>query len=141
MVNLVSGYSKRPLYKKIGDKEKGVGVGGKPPNAEAEKIIEYLDDSITFGEDFEKNTFDLIHIFSKSINEVKQLIGDARISIKQNGMIWLSWPKKTSKVPTDLSDGIIREIGLATELVDIKVAAIDEIWSGLKFVIRKEDRL
>lgn len=61
-------------------------------------------------------------------------------AIKRDGMIWISWPKKASKVPTDLSGDIVRATILQTELVDIKVCAVDDIWSGLKCVIRKEHR-
>ena len=61
--------------------------------------------------------------------------------IKQNGMIWISWPKKSSKVPTDVTEDVIREIVLPLGLVDVKVCAIDEVWSGLKLVIRKENRI
>ena len=55
-------------------------------------------------------------------------------------MVWVCWPKKASKVPTDLDDGVVRELGLAAGLVDVKVAAVDETWSGLKFVRRLRDR-
>lgn len=56
------------------------------------------------------------------------------------GMLWISWPKKAAKMPTDLDENIIREVGLASGLVDVKVAAVDERWSGLKFVYRLKDR-
>lgn len=61
--------------------------------------------------------------------------------IKQDGMIWVSWPKKSAKVPTDLTEDVIREVILPLGLVDVKVCAIDEVWSGLKLVIRKENRV
>ena len=60
--------------------------------------------------------------------------------IDRDGMIWVSWPKKASKVPTDITEDVIREIALPLHLVDVKVCAVDEIWSGLKLVIRKEYR-
>ena len=60
--------------------------------------------------------------------------------MKPNAAIWVSWPKKSSKVPTDLTEDVIREIALPMGLVDIKVCAVDEVWSGLKLVIRKELR-
>ena len=55
-------------------------------------------------------------------------------------MMWISWPKRASKVPTDLDENIIREFGLANSLVDVKVCAVDKVWSGLKFVYRTQDR-
>jgi hypothetical protein len=61
-------------------------------------------------------------------------------SLAQNGLLWISWPKRSSGVATDLSENIIREIGLSNGLVDIKVCAVDETWSGLKFVYRVKDR-
>ena len=61
-------------------------------------------------------------------------------SIKQDGMIWISWPKKASKVATDVTEDVIREFALPLVLVDVKVCAVDETWSGLKLVIRKERR-
>lgn len=61
-------------------------------------------------------------------------------SLKPDGMIWISWPKRASKVPTTIAEDVLREILLPTGLVDVKVAAIDEVWSGLKFVFRKELR-
>ena len=60
--------------------------------------------------------------------------------IARDGMIWVSWPKKASKVPTDITEDMIREIALPLHLVDVKVCAVDEVWSGLKLVIRKEYR-
>lgn len=63
-----------------------------------------------------------------------------RYAIKQNGMIWISWPKKASKVTTDVTEGVIRELALPLGLVDVKVCAVDDVWSGLKLVIRKELR-
>ena len=58
----------------------------------------------------------------------------------RNGMLWIAWPKKASGIATDLSDNAVREIGLAAGLVDVKVCAINDVWSGLKFVYRREDR-
>ena len=60
--------------------------------------------------------------------------------MKTDGMIWVSWPKKASKVPTDLSDAAVRDLGLSIGLVDVKVCAVDKTWSGLKFMYRLEDR-
>ena len=64
----------------------------------------------------------------------------AQKKMKKEGMMWVSWPKKASKVQTDLSDASIRDFGLANGLVDVKVCAVDDIWTGLKFVYRVKDR-
>ena len=63
-----------------------------------------------------------------------------RAAMNANGMLWVSWPKKAAGVPTDLDENIVREIGLKAGLVDVKVCAVDETWSGLKFVFRLKDR-
>ena len=82
----------------------------------------------------------IIHYFTKEALELQNDIVGLKNGIKQNGMIWISWPKKASKVATDLDEDIIRRIALQNGLVDIKVCAIDEIWSGLKLVIPVKDR-
>ena len=80
------------------------------------------------------------HIFTTKRAEMEQLLAVLRDSMAQNGFVWMSWPKKASKVPTDITEDVIREVALPMGLVDIKVCAVDEIWSGLKLVIRKELR-
>jgi hypothetical protein len=83
---------------------------------------------------------DCVHLFVRSTGDLRRLIGRAMGTIKVNGMIWVSWPKKSSGVDTDLTDGVVREVGLGAGLVDIKVCAVDETWSGLKFVIPVKNR-
>ncbi|MFN8419833.1 MAG: DUF3052 domain-containing protein [Anaerolineae bacterium] len=83
---------------------------------------------------------DLIQFFTGESADLRGQISHLKAQIKQTGGIWISWPKKSSKVLTDLDENIIREIGLDSGLVDVKVAAVDDIWSGLKFVIRLKDR-
>lgn len=83
---------------------------------------------------------DLAHIF---VNDCAALDCELRMLlplIARDGMIWVSWPKKASKVATDLSEDVIRALALPLHLVDVKVCAVDEVWSGLKLVIRKEQR-
>ncbi len=83
---------------------------------------------------------DFIHFFTSERGDLELRLPDLKAALKKDGMLWLSWPKKASKLPTDLTDNIVREVGLAHGLVDVKVAAIDENWSGLKFVYRLKDR-
>lgn len=83
---------------------------------------------------------DFVHFFTTSRAELLAYFPDLKAAIVTNGMIWISWPKKAAKMATDLDENVVREIGLAIGLVDVKVAAIDPIWSGLKFVYRKADR-
>lgn len=87
-----------------------------------------------------RRRYDFVHGFSREKAEVESALPVAQDAIRPNGMIWISWPKKASKVPTDLTEDVIREAALKLDLVDVKVAAVDEIWSGLKIVIRKDRR-
>jgi len=82
----------------------------------------------------------LIHFFTKSQEEYKTLLPQLKVRIKPNGSIWISWPKKSSKVPTDITEDIIRNFALQTGLVDKEDCAVDETWSGLKLVIPVKDR-
>ena len=83
---------------------------------------------------------DFIHFFTKQKEEYLSVLPDLRRQIKPNGIIWVSWPKKASKVVTDITEDLIRTYAIQTGLVDIKVCAVDEIWSGLKLVIPVKDR-
>lgn len=84
--------------------------------------------------------YDLIHGFTVSRAELQKAAKPLMAQIDREGSIWISWPKKASKVPTDITEDVIREVVLPIGLVDVKVAAVSEIWSGLKLVIRKELR-
>lgn len=83
---------------------------------------------------------DFIHFFIKDKTELEKLFPKLKKYLKSDGMIWVSWPKKSSHVESDLNENIVRKIGLEVGLVDVKVVSIDEIWSGLKFVYRVKDR-
>ncbi len=84
--------------------------------------------------------YDLIHGFTPSRAVLEKAAKSLPAAITRDGTVWISWPKKASKMPTDIDDNVIREVLLPTGLVDVKVAAVDDIWSGLKLVIRKELR-
>jgi hypothetical protein len=83
---------------------------------------------------------DVVHLFVMSRDQLGTLLPQARLAIAQAGMIWVSWPKKASKVETDMSEDAVREAAFPLDLVDVKVCAVDDIWSGLRLVIRKEKR-
>lgn len=83
---------------------------------------------------------DFIHCFVTQKPRLNALLPGLMRQLAKNGMIWISWPKKASKVPTDITENVIREVALPLGLVDVKVCAVDDIWSGLKLVIRKENR-
>lgn len=84
--------------------------------------------------------YDVIHGFTASRAVLEKNAKSLMEQIERDGTIWISWPKKASKVPTDITEDVIREVVLPIGLVDVKVAAVDETWSGLKLVIRKELR-
>jgi hypothetical protein len=87
-----------------------------------------------------KEKYDFIHAFSKLRAEVEDGLARLQAAIKRDGTIWVSWPKKASKVATDLDENVVRAAALRLDLVDVKIAAVDETWSGLKLVIRKDRR-
>jgi len=81
-----------------------------------------------------------VHVFATSRAELARRLKALRTSIAQDGVVWVSWPKKSAKVETDITEDVIRAVALPLEFVDVKVCAVDETWSGLKLVIRKEAR-
>jgi hypothetical protein len=84
--------------------------------------------------------FDFIHVFVKDKARLEVWMGALKEHMLPAGMIWVSWPKRSSKVATDLNENVVRDLALHSGLVDVKVAAVDETWSGLKLVIRLKDR-
>lgn len=87
-----------------------------------------------------RQDLDVVLLFAKSTADFKGEFEPLIKSIKAAGMIWVAWPKRTSGIKTDLNENVIRDHALKTSLVDVKVCAIDQIWSGLKLVIRKDRR-
>ena len=134
-----AGYSGTPLAKKLGIKE---GFRVKLVNEPRDYFNFFLDlpAGIIFTKD-NKSKKDFIHYFARSASQLKKNINRFRQEIEQNGMIWISWPKKISNIESDLDGNLVRQIGLQNGLVDIKVCAFNEIWSGLKFVIPVKDRI
>jgi hypothetical protein len=132
----MSGYSGTPLAKKLGIKENfRVAFHKLPAEVKAE-----LEAALASSKSA-SSQLDFAMIFVRSRVEVEKEFARYANRLVPAGMLWVSWPKKTSKVPTDLNDGVIREIGLANRLVDVKVCAVSEIWSGLKFVVPLRDRV
>jgi hypothetical protein len=103
------------------------------------EIVQPLPDDVAISNRFQKDV-DLCHFFTKSRRKLESELPKLMSVIRQDGMIWVSWPKKASKVPSDVTEDTIRSVALPLGLVDVKVCAVDEVWSGLKLVIRKELR-
>ncbi len=132
------GYSGTPLVRKLGIKEGfKVGIVNKPPNYN--RLLSYLPEKVRESE-LGKRDLDFVQLFVTNRSECKKLILETNGKICKNGVIWVSWPKKASKIQSDLDENIIRDIALMEVLVDVKVIAIDKIWSGLKLVYRLKDR-
>lgn len=132
------GYSGTPLAKKLGIKaplmmllinppeEYIMWIGGVP---EGVRLVSKA-----------KKPIEAAHVFATESVFLNAMLSKLRNELKQDGFIWVSWPKKSLKVPTDITEDTIREIALPLGFVDIKVCAVSEVWSGLKLVIRKSER-
>jgi len=133
-----TGYSGTPLAKKLGIKEGFKMRLINPPKYYFELITDMPENiSIIKDTKIKKN---FIHYFVKQLKDLNTNIVSLKNEIEPNGIIWVSWPKKASKVATDITEDVVRNIALANGLVDIKVCAVDEIWSALKLVIPVKDR-
>lgn len=136
---MLAGYSGTPLAKKLGIKENFKILLYNQPKHYF-KLFSDLPGSIEIMDNILPESTDFIHLFCTSIEELESSTSKYKIALKKNGSLWISWPKGSSKIDTDLKRDIIREYLIGNGLVDVKVAAIDEDWSGLKFVYRLEDR-
>ncbi len=134
----MAGYSGTPLIKKLGIKENSSIYIYNAPTDYFSWISPLPPTVIVKTKIMDKTEF--IHVFVKDQREFKKVFLNGQKHLKNEGMLWVSWPKKSSKVPTDLDENVIRDFGLQQGLVDVKVCAIDEVWSGLKFVVRVADR-
>jgi hypothetical protein len=129
----MAGYSGKPLSQKLGIKP-GFRIFVDSPPKPYSKIVGELPDGAKILARAEAS-LDMVHLFATQARGLSGKLKRLRAVIAPDGMIWVSWPKKASGVATDLSDVVVREVGLSLGLVDIKVCAVDETWSGLKFVI------
>jgi hypothetical protein len=134
----MAGYSTKPLFEKLGLKKgQRAFMSNVPLDYDAE--LEPLKGSIHLKNRL-RGPLDFIHIFTVSKTELQQCLPKLRQELDYAGCLWISWPKKSSGVPTDLTENVVRDLALACGLVDVKVCAVDEIWSGLKLVYRLKDR-
>ena len=130
------GYSGTPLVDKLGIK----------PGARLQFVSEPQDFAGLLGDLPDgsrtalRGALDFAMLFVKSQSDLRKRFARLRDRLEPNGMLWVAWPKKTSGVETDLTEGVVRDFGLESGLVDVKVCAVDDTWSGLKFVRRRKDR-
>jgi hypothetical protein len=134
----VSGYSGTPLAKKLSLKD-GMRVwwDGIPDSVRDEIAAEGLDLKLLSSAE---PPIDAAHAFVTECADLEAKLNQLLPLLDPAGMIWVSWPKKASKVPTDITEDVIRDVALPVGLVDVKVCAVDDVWSGLKLVIRRQNR-
>ena len=133
-----AGYSKTSLVKKLGIKA-GFKIFFANPPDNLQTLLGELPENVTLLSQ-PISPVDYIQLFTKSNEELQSQFPILKETLATNGLFWISWPKKAAKVATDLDGNTVRDIGLQNGLVDVKVCAVDEIWSGLKFVYRLKDR-
>ena len=137
MLRSVAGYSGTPLARKLQIKEHSRLLLSGAPEGFA---IPDLPDGVAAHRRAGLEPYDTILLFTSSRADAARRFTPATERLTVAGGVWMCWPKKASGIATDVTDNVLREIGLATEFVDVKVCAIDETWSGLRFVRRREHR-
>ncbi len=133
-----AGYSKKSLVEKLGIKP-GYKIYFMNAPENYNDTLGKLPGDIVISKRLSEK-IDFIQLFVKSRRVLQQKFPKCKKALAMDGMLWISWPKKASKMGTDLKENDVREIGLKNGLVDVKVCAVDEVWSGLKFVYRLKDR-
>lgn len=133
-----AGYSGTPLAKKLGLRDGQRVWFSAMPESVYDEIDEYALELIPVADP--AKGIDAAHVFVTERGDLEALLTQLRHEIAADGQVWVSWPKQTSGVATDVTEDTIREVGLPLGFVDTKVCAVDEVWSGLKLVIRKELR-
>jgi hypothetical protein len=133
-----AGYSGTPLAKKLGLKP-GALVSLLNAPAGFRKLLDPVPEGVRFVAKFDPGA-QIVHTFATMKSELAKTLAVCRKSLAPDATIWVSWPKKTAKVATDITEDVVRSVALPLGLVDIKVCAVDETWSGLKLVLRKELR-
>lgn len=132
---MTSGYSGTPLEKKLSLKDGTTVLFHAMPDSLRAAIA-----GVSLAEQAHPDGAEAAHIFTTDRAELNRLLSDLRHHIAPRGFVWVSWPKKASSVPTDITEDVIRDICLPMGWVDVKVCAVDAVWSGLKLMIRKELR-
>lgn len=134
----MAGYSGRPLVEKLGIKpDTRIALVGAPPGYRS--LLAPLPTNVRVAERA-TGALPFIQLFIKRRSELARRLPALKRALVSNGALWVSWPKGSSGVQTDVTEDVVRELALAAGLVDVKVCAVDEVWSGLKFVRRLKDR-
>jgi hypothetical protein len=138
MKSQTPGYSGKPLADKLGVAE-GSRIHLRHAPDDYLELIKPLPPYVGFDRKLSEGT-DIVHVFSTRKKALGKELVAVRKGLRSNAVLWVSWPKKASKVETDITEDTIRELALPLGFVDVKVCAVSEVWSGLKLVIRKEHR-
>ena len=135
---MTAGYSRRSLVQKLGIKEGTRVIAlGAPPNYQS--LLQPLPSGATVHARLPASC-DFIHAFARRRTELAREFPRLADSLTDDGTLWISWPKRSGGMETDLNENLVRELGLTEGLVDVKVCAVDDAWSGLKFVRRLANR-
>ena len=134
----MAGYSRTPLPQKLGIKPGTIVVAIDPPD-HYRKLLEPIPSGVNFASRAVGKT-KFLHLFVKERRVLQNHLQSLRHKIAEDAAVWISWPKKSSGVATDITEDVIRSVALPLGFVDIKVCAVDETWSGLKLMIRRQNR-
>jgi hypothetical protein len=134
----MAGYSATPLPQKLGIKPGMIVVAIAAPE-NYRKLLGQIPSGVNFATRPTGNT-KFVHLFATRRNELDKQLSILRDKISDDAVVWVSWPKKSARVSTDVTEDVVRAIALPLGFVDVKVCAVDETWSGLKLMIRRENR-
>jgi hypothetical protein len=134
----MAGYSQTPLPQKLGIKP-GLTVVTINAPTNYRRLLGKIPEGVTFSDRL-KVSSGFVHVFIKQRNELAKRLPVMRGKVADTGIVWVSWPKKASGVLTDITEDVVRAVALPLGFVDVKVCAIDETWSGLKLMVRRENR-
>ena len=134
----MAGYSGTPLLQKLGIKS-GLTVVTINAPADYRRLLGTIPEGVTFSGRLKRDS-SFVHVFVKKRGELARRLVVLREKIADTGTVWISWPKKSADVPTDVTEDVVRAMALPLGFVDVKVCAIDETWSGLKLMVRRTNR-
>jgi hypothetical protein len=134
----MAGYSGTALPQKLGIKP-GIAVVTINAPRNYHRLLGTVSVSVTFSDRLKPDS-SFVHVFTKKRSELEKKLSILREKIADTGTVWVSWPKKSAGVPTDVTEDVVRTVALPLGFVDVKVCAIDETWSGLKLMVRRENR-
>jgi len=134
----MAGYSGTPLRQKLGIKPRLTVVTMNAPT-NYRRLLGTIPEGVTFSDRL-KSDLSFVHVFIQKRSKLEQRLSAIRRKIADAGTVWVSWPKRSSGLPTDVTEDVVRAVALPLGFVDVKVCAIDETWSGLKLMVRSSNR-